>query len=267
MTEHVNRTSTLFLFDVDGTLAESGQVIKKDMKEMLNKLKNKGYHIAVAGGGKLSRVITQLDGVGLNHYFTECGCVYHVPNKKTEIINNITTEDELTNIYTKSLRNHEMYSSINILIKECLYFLSQVDYTLTGNFIDLRDGIVYISLIGMTATQEERNVYKSLDKQYNYRSQLIKQLKQKVCDLRVNSKIHIYEGGEVGIAIFPSEFDKQQVVQYLNKNYDNIHYFGDKYLDNGNDRLILNHDDVIGHPVDSPEDTISVLKSIERLTS
>lgn len=267
MTENVDRSSTLFLFDVDGTLAESGKIIKKDMKDMLNELKNKGYHIAVAGGGKLSRVITQLDGVGLNHYFTECGCVYHVPNKKNEIINNITTEDELTNIYTKSLRNHEMYSSINILIKECLHFLSQVDYTLTGNFIDLRDGIVYVSLIGMTATQKERDVYKLLDKQHNYRSQLINQLNQKMCDLNVHNKINVYEGGEVGIAIFPSEFDKQQVLQHLSKDYDNIHYFGDKYLDNGNDKLLINHDDVIGHPIDSPEDTLSVLKSIQKLTS
>lgn len=267
MTENVDRSSTLFLFDVDGTLAESGQVIKKDMKDMLNELKKKGYHIAVAGGGKLSRVIVQLDGVGLNHYFTECGCVYHIPSKKNDIIDSITTEDEVTNIYTKSLRNHEMYSSINILIKECLHFLSQVDYTLTGSFIDLRDGIVYISLIGMIATQEERNVFKELDKKHNYRSQLINRLNQKTLELNVNNKINIYEGGEVGIAIFPSEFDKQQVVQHVNKDYDTIHYFGDKYLDNGNDRLLLNHDDVIGHPINSPEETLSVLQSIQRLTS
>ena len=153
MTENVNRSSTLFLFDVDGTLARSGQVIKKDMKDMLNELKNKD--IILIAGGKLSRVIVQLDGVRLNHYFTECGCVYHVPTKKNEVINNITTEDELTNIYTKSLRNHEMYSSINILIKECLYFLSQVDYTLTGNFIDLRDGI-FMFLYWYDNAQEER---------------------------------------------------------------------------------------------------------------
>ena len=55
--------------------------------------------------------------------------------------------------------------------------------------------------------------------------------------------------------------------QLIIKDYDTIHYFGDKYLDNGNDRLLLNHDDVIGHPINSPEETLSVLQSIQRLTS
>ena len=47
-------------------------------------------------------------------------------------------------------REHSLYNDINILIKLALKFLSIVDYTLTGNFIDLRTGIIYVSLMQIT---------------------------------------------------------------------------------------------------------------------
>ena len=129
----------LFLFDVDGTIADSGQKIKDEMAFILNKIKENGDEIGIVGGGKLDKVLEQMDNkVYFQHYFTECGCVYHK--------NNSYVYNNLDEIYIKNIRNHPLYNDINKLVKYCLKFLSSVDYTLTGHFIDLRNGIIYVSL-------------------------------------------------------------------------------------------------------------------------
>ncbi len=48
-------------------------------------------------------------------------------------------------------------------------------------------------------------------------------------------------------------------INYL--DYSEIHYFGDKYLQDGNDYLLLHHNDIIGHNVDNPNQTYEFLKN------
>lgn len=241
----------LLLFDVDGTIAESGQKMNKDIVKLLNNYENNSLiEIGIVGGGKLDKILWQTDEVKFHHYFSECGCVYN------KLIN-----DKLELIYEKDIREHNLYSSINILIKLSLKFLSEVDYTLTGNFIDLRTGIIYISLIGLSANENERNYFKQLDNQFNYRKRLLDILQNKALELNIYNKIHIVYGGSVGIAIYPSEYDKKQIMNHINhRDYSEIHYYGDKYLHDGNDYLLLNHEYVIGHRTDSPNETFEFLK-------
>jgi len=75
-------------------------------------------------------------------------------------------------------------------------------------------------------------------------------------------KIDVVQGGSVGIAIYPSEYDKIQVLDYFEKNnykYDEISYFGDKYNLGGNDYKLLHHPRVTGYKTDSPEMTNQLL--------
>lgn len=252
----------LFLFDVDGTIAESGQKMNKDITELLNNyFKNSTTEIGIVGGGKLDKILWQTEEVKFDHYFSECGCVY---NKLVTDHNNIGPfSNSLNLIYEKNIREHSLYDSINILIKLALKFLSEVDYTLSGNFIDLRTGIIYVSLIGLNAIDEERNYFKDLDKQFNYRKRLLDILQNKALELNIYNKIHIVYGGSVGIAIYPSEHDKKQIMNHINHNdYSEIHYFGDKYLQDGNDYLLLHHEFVIGHKVYNVSDTYKILKNL-----
>ena len=76
-------------------------------------------------------------------------------------------------------------------------------YTLTGNFVDLRSGIIYISLIGMTATHEERSVFIELDRLRNYRKELIATLKETAREIGILDDVVISEGGMVGIGLYP----------------------------------------------------------------
>ena len=247
---------TVFLFDVDGTIVNSGQKITTEMAIILNNLKKKkNIEIGIVGGGKLDKILEQMDDkIFFNHYFTECGCVYH---------ENCATNDslDLMPIYTKNIRDHKLYTPINLLIKHCLQYLSKVDYTITGHFIDLRHGIIYVSLIGLTANETERATFMELDKTNNYRTQLLESLVKKATDLGIENQVAIVEGGSVGIAIYPSEWDKIQILDYFpDRNYEKIYYFGDKYKPNGNDHLILNHPRVEGFPVDHYQDTIETLR-------
>ena len=155
---------------------------------------------------------------------------------------------------------------INILIKLALEFISKVDYIITGQFIDLRNGIIYISLIGSQANICERNYFIELDKKFNYRKHLLSILKTKAFEIDILDKVSILEGGNVGIGIHPIEWDKVQVAYYLiefeNSTFNKIIYFGDKYLDDGNDFKLLNHPRIIGHKVDNVENTKNILETI-----
>ena len=102
----------LLLFDVDGTLAESSQMINDNMRDMLITKKSQGYDIGVVGGGKIDKVLCQLNGVSMNHYFTECGCIYHII-KHDDPSNNISLVNQLSTIYKKNIRDHELYPQIN----------------------------------------------------------------------------------------------------------------------------------------------------------
>ncbi len=204
--------------------------------------------MGIIGGGKYEKIKEQLDDKfkKFDHIFSECGCVYY---KNEELI------------YKKNLREHVLYPNINVLIKKALWYLSNVDYTITGSFIDLRNGIVYISLIGMQATKDERSYFMDLDKKHDHRKKLLNILLEEATRMNVNDKLEILEGGSVGIGIYPKEYDKTQVIDILSNKYDRIYYFGDKYMEGGNDYNIINHQRTVGYGVDNVEDTINKIKN------
>ena len=119
----------LFLFDVDGTLADSGQVMKDDMKQALYILQKSGVDIGIVGGGKIDTIERQIDGVQFSHYFSESGCVYYKSNEFGEKI-----EEP---VYVKNIRDHTLYPHIQTLIRVSLDYLSRCQHTISGNFIDL----------------------------------------------------------------------------------------------------------------------------------
>ena len=244
----------LLLFDVDGTLVDSGKEIDSYMVAALKELKSLGYHIGIAGGGNIDKILYQMKNeIFFHHYFSECGCVYHK--------NMLNDKLALENVYEKNIREHDLYPLINVLIKKSLEFLSKVKYTITGNFIDLRTGIIYISLIGMSANEKEREYFKKYDSTYKIREQLIELLHNTAKTLNIENKISILEGGSVGIAIYPCEWDKIQVLPSLIQ-YKEIYYFGDKYEKGGNDYGIIHHKSVKGHKINSKQDTYALLKKI-----
>lgn len=244
----------IIIFDIDGTLVESSQKITLKNSNILNKLKDK-YEIAICGGGTLEKALLQMnDLIYFDHYFTECGCVYHKNLLKSKL--------ELKEIHRKNLRFHNLYLPINTLIKEFLRFLSNTKYELSGHFVDLRNGIVYLSCVGMQATLGERDKFMQVDKIEHIRENILNILRSKACELGVSRYLSINLGGSVGIGIYPIEYDKIQILDIINKNiYDNIYYFGDKYLKDGNDYEIINNKSVIGFKIDNVDETFEILNN------
>ena len=242
----------LFLFDVDGTLVESSKNISLENASILQKIKEK-YEIGIVGGGVLKKNLEQFGkNIYFDHYLTECGCVYYKNKSKKNL--------ELKEIYTKNIREHELYLDINKLLKICLHFLSHTTYTISGHFIDLRNGLVYVSLIGMCANDDERKYFMDLDVIQHIRKNLLDILYKESIKLNIDNKVCICEGGNVGISIYPKEYDKVQVAALFENKYDEIHYFGDKYEENGNDYHLINHPNIIGHKINNYNNTFTILK-------
>lgn len=240
----------ILLFDVDGTICYSGKQINEDMANIINNIHQK-YKIGIVGGGTFTNIIYQLNNlIKPDFIFSECGSVYH----KLE-------RDKYTLIYKNNLRLEKEYLKINVLVKECLKYISNVPYLISGHFIDLRNGLIYVSLAGMVATDEERSIFISEDVKHNYRQKLITLLENKSKELNISDYIEIRLGGSVGIAIYPKKWNKLQILQWFNEN-DKLFYFGDKYLPDGNDYEIINHPRITGYKVDSPQDTINILHKL-----
>lgn len=64
-------------------------------------------------------------------------------------------------------------------------------------------------------------------------------------------------GGQISFDVFPVGWDKTYCLQFVEKDFDEIHFFGDKTYEGGNDHEIFESAKTIGHTVTSPDDTRS----------
>ena len=241
----------IFLFDVDGTLVESGEKISGEMVKILTELSIYG-DLGIVGGGTYNKISNQLGDEALKlfkYVFAESGSSYY----KDGIL-----------LHQNDIRTHPSYTLINRLKKVALRYLSGLEgYELSGTILDQRSGLLYISLIGMQATPSERKNFIQLDSVHNYRTTLLSILKK---DAGNDDSLEITLGGSVGIGIYPKEWNKGQVLKYISE-YDTIYYFGDKYLPNGNDYPLLFNDRVNGICVDNPEMTIDKISTLHGNTT
>lgn len=237
----------LLLFDVDGTLTESAKNIDTEMLDILNALKEKSIDLGVVGGGTFTKIQSQLQSFPFDYFFSDCGSTFHLRNNET---------GEYEFQYRNILLEHELYLSMIPLIKICLSFVSDTLNNISGHFVDVRSGLIYVSLIGMQATEEQRDQFIINDLEANYRYLLLDELKRKVKDDGLEDKIRITLGGKTGIAIYPTEWDKVQIIKHLPiQKYNSVFYFGDRYTQEGNDYRIIHHPQIIGVPVQQPRDT------------
>lgn len=239
----------LFIFDVDGTLTRSRMKIDKDMKNFLYKLSNEErFHMAFVGGSDLEKQKEQLgdDVLGLFHYkFPENGIVAY---KGSELIHKKSFFDFI---------NEKDYQD---LINFCLKYIANLDLPKKrGNFIELRTGLVNVSPIGRNCSYEERLEFFEFDKNNKIREKMVEDLKKKFPELPLDYAI----GGQISIDIFPNGLNKTYCLNHINKeDYEKIYFFGDKTHEGGNDYELFIHPDVEGYNVESPDDTIRILKKI-----
>lgn len=241
---------TLVLFDIDGTLTKSRQIIKPEMKKLLQQLKTK-VKVGLVGGSDFCKAQEQMDTDCLekefDYIFSENGLVAYKNGKLLQ---------------KTSLKEYLGEDKIKGFINFTLKTLSDIDVPVKrGNFIEFRTGMINVSPCGRQVTQEEREEFNEYDSKHKIRKNLINQLTERF----PNSPLTYSIGGQISIDIFPKGWDKTYCLQFVEKDFKVIHFFGDNTISGKNDYEIYMDPRTVGHTVKSPEDTAEQIKSIFNL--
>uniref|UniRef100_A0A8C9T4N9 Phosphomannomutase n=1 Tax=Scleropages formosus TaxID=113540 RepID=A0A8C9T4N9_SCLFO len=240
-------TKTLCLFDVDGTLTAARQRVTPEMEEFLAQLRHK-VRVGVVGGSDYSKIKEQLgDDVldKVDYVFAENGLVAY---KQGQLL---------------SVQNIQAYLGEELLqdlINFCLNYMAKIQLPKKrGTFIEFRNGMLNISPVGRSCSQEERIEFFELDKREHIREKFVAVLQKEFAGKGLTFSI----GGQISFDVFPEGWDKRYCLGIVQKDlYDTIHFFGDKTKPGGNDYEIYSDPRTIGHEVTSPEETKCICEEL-----
>lgn len=244
-------TSTICVFDVDGTLTAPRQKICPDMQEFLSKLKQK-VPVALVGGSDLVKIAEQMGATAENHVsqnfdylFAENGLVAYHNGKKVGQENLLHCKGE---------------ECLQKVINFALKYMSELTLPAKrGTFVEFRSSMLNICPVGRSCSQKEREEFVAYDQEHNIRKKFVESLYKNFPDAGLKFAI----GGQISIDVFPVGWDKTFCLQFIEKGgYKTIHFFGDKTDPGGNDHEIYADERTIGHKVTSPEDTMKQLTEL-----
>jgi len=244
MADSVSRDTTLVLFDVDGTLTKPRNAATEEMKQLLQRLRKK-VSVGVVGGSDLAKIAEQLGSsvtVDYDFVFAENGVVFYKDGTLKQ----------------KGSIVHEVgEANLKRLINWTLKYIADLDVPKKrGTFIEFRAGMLNVSPIGRNCSQEERDEFDKWDKDYKAREKMVEDYKKHFSDLNLTFSI----GGQISIDVFPHGWDKTFCLRYVEGQFKNIHFFGDKTMKGGNDYEIFSDKRVQGNTVTSPDHTMALLR-------
>lgn len=233
------KPGVIALFDVDGTLTLPRKNASKAMLDFLQDLRQV-VAVGVVGGSDLSKISEQLGKSAIFDYdyvFSENGLVAH---KDGKLIGNTSLKTFLGDEKLKEFINFT------------LHYIADLDIPVKrGTFIEFRSGMLNISPIGRNCSQEEREEFEQYDKVAKVREKMINVLREKFPHMNLTFSI----GGQISFDVFPQGWDKTYCLKYIEDEFTEIHFFGDKTYKGGNDYEIFSSSKTSGHTVTSPEDT------------
>lgn len=208
-----------FIFDVDGTLTPSRQVIDPEFKEFF-KTFIQDNKVWLVTGSDYAKTVEQL-GEDI------CESVVTVYNCSGN------------DVWFKGKRvNSKPFTAPKELYDYMYGWLQTSSFPLrTGNHIEERMGTINFSIIGRNATLLERKMYIKHDLENRERESIAFQINLDFPNITATV------GGETGVDIYRKGGDKSQILDDFNKN-DDIYFFGDKIEQGGNDWPLaakLNH--------------------------
>ncbi|KYN10074.1 PREDICTED: phosphomannomutase [Trachymyrmex cornetzi] len=238
------------LFDVDGTLTIPQRPISPSFEKFLLETVKKEFDIAVIGGSDLNKIQKQLGNENLfekyKYVFAENGLIAFKNGKAlpSQMIQDILGEDSLQDFINFTLR---YISELKLPFKR-------------GTFIEFRTGMLNISPVGRNCSRKEREQFNEYDNEHHIREKFIQVLKKEFSDLGLTYSI----GGQISFDVYPIGCDKTYCLRHI-QGYDEIHFFGDKTAEGGNDYEIYESDLTIGHRVTCPKDTMNQLNVLMTL--
>lgn len=214
------------------------------MIETLTELR-KTHIIGFVGGSDLKKQHEQLGGAInlLDYWFSE---------------NGVVAAKDGVEFHRESIGKFLGEEKLKIFIKFVLSYIINIDIPVQrGTFIEYRSGLINISPIGRNCSREERNAFEEYDKIHGIRAKFVKVLEAQFPDWGIQFSI----GGQISFDVFPKGWDKTYCLKFL-EEFKEIHFFGDKTYEGGNDYELFEHERTIGHAVKCPADTIADLKKL-----
>src|SRR3989339_2114798 len=219
----------LFVFDLDGTLAESKTPMDTEMAELLVELLKK-RRIAVIGGGKVELFETQLlaNFENAKSYF---GNLFLFPTTGTRFLR---YEDGWKTIYAHELSEQERKEIKEAFEKAFKYIGYKHPEKLFGEVIEDRGTQVTFSALGQQASLELKTAYKgsSQDRRQEIVDVLVKYIPQ--YEIRIPGKSSI----DVTMKGIDKGYGVEQMEKYLNVPVEKMVFVGDALYEGGNDEPV-----------------------------
>ena len=98
-----------------------------------------------------------------------------------------------------------------------------------------------------------------LEQVHKIRETMVADLRERFAHLDLQFSI----GGQISFDVFPKGWDKTHCLPYLeSRGFKEIHFFGDKTWQGGNDYEIFEDPRTIGHTVTGPADTMRICEEL-----
>mmetsp|Transcript_6886 Transcript_6886/g.10392 ORF Transcript_6886/g.10392 Transcript_6886/m.10392 type:complete len:263 (-) Transcript_6886:186-974(-) len=238
----------LALFDVDGTLTAARKEITNEMREFVMGPLKDTVVVGVVGGSDLAKQREQLGPnvtSEMDYSFSENGLVAY---KAGELVGK------------KSIVEHLGEDKLKEIINWVLRYMADIDIPVKrGTFVEFRTGMLNVSPIGRSCSREERNAFEEYDKEHKIRPTMVAAMKERFKGDNLTFSI----GGQISFDVMPQGWDKTYCLNYIGEEeYDEIHFFGDKTHEGGNDYEIFADPRTIGHTVNGPDDTMQKCKEL-----
>ena len=203
----------IYLFDVDGTLTPPRMPIDKGFSGFFHQF-TKANNVYLVSGSDYGKIEEQLPETILDNCKGIFGC------------SGAQYVEKGREVYRKE---HRFPRLLNLI---CETFVDTSPYTRRfGNHIELRPGMLNVSVVGRNATNAARWEYFQWDQMVNERQDFVNLINKSTLPYEASS------GGEISIDIVPNGWNKSVVMtEVLTKNPDaNLVFFGDRICPGGND--------------------------------
>ncbi|XP_049647132.1 phosphomannomutase 2 isoform X3 [Accipiter gentilis] len=160
----------------------------------------------------------------------------------------------------QNIQGHLGEDILQDLINYCLSYIAKIKLPKKrGTFIEFRNGMLNVSPIGRSCSQEERIEFYELDKKEHIREKFVADLRREFAGKGLTFSI----GGQISFDVFPDGWDKRYCLGIIaNDGYKTIYFFGDKTMPGGNDYEIFTDSRTEGHSVTSPQDTRRICEEL-----
>ena len=258
-----NVKNSLVLFDVDGTLTESRQMISKDMIEALRELSHT-TEIGLLTGSGLEYIKEQLwplfadREISINCHVLPCNSTeYYIPNPDSP--------GSFIEIFRTSMEDKVGFEKFQLIMKTIISQqakIAEADYDIpfTGHHFQNRGSMINWSPIGRNANNGSRQQFIAMDKTYQIRSRHINMFRRLMLDEGVEDVV-IKLGGDTSFDIYPAGWDKTFALKHFPESDWDVIFVGDRCGPNGNDHELYEHlrRQERSFETSGPEETIEII--------